>query len=76
MDCQMPVMDGYQATGEIRRLLNGGRRLPIVAMTANAMQGDKEKCIEAGMDDYIPKPVKLDAIREALQRWTGAAQKA
>jgi CheY-like chemotaxis protein len=45
-------------------------------MTANAMQGDKEKCIEAGMDDYIPKPVKLDAIREALQRWTGAAQKA
>ncbi len=76
MDCQMPVMDGYQATGEIRRLLNGGRHLPIVAMTANAMQGDKEKCLDAGMDDYIAKPVKLDAIREALQRWIGATQKA
>ncbi len=69
MDCQMPVMDGYEATRQIRATPGAGRKLPIVAMTANAMQGDKEKCLEAGMDDYIPKPVKLDTIRHALVRW-------
>jgi CheY-like chemotaxis protein len=69
MDCQMPVMDGYQATTEIRKFMNGGRRLPIIAMTANAMQGDKERCIASGMDDYIAKPIKLDEIGKALQRW-------
>jgi len=69
MDCQMPVMDGFEATRRIRESQVGARRTPIVAMTANAMQGDRERCIEAGMDDYISKPVTLDTLRVALQRW-------
>jgi len=69
MDCQMPVMDGFEATRRIREAQAGARRVPILAMTANAMQGDRERCLEAGMDDYIPKPVTLDALRAALQRW-------
>ena len=69
MDCQMPVMDGFEATRRIRAALAGARRVPILAMTANAMQGDRERCLLAGMDDYFPKPVTLDALRVALQRW-------
>ena len=66
MDVQMPIMDGISATKEIRRREDGGRRIAIVAMTAHAMQGDRERCIAAGMDDYVAKPVSRDAFRKAL----------
>jgi CheY-like chemotaxis protein len=69
MDCQMPEMDGYEATQRIRERERGQRRLPVVAMTANAMVGDREKCIEAGMDDHIPKPVRMEALHQTLSRW-------
>jgi PAS domain S-box-containing protein len=71
MDCQMPEMDGWVATRKIREgeaTLNPPRRVPIVAMTADAMQGDREKCLQAGMDDYIAKPVRIDDLRGALDR--------
>ncbi len=70
MDCQMPVMDGYCATQEIRRQEElSGKHIPIVAMTANAMAGDKERCLEAGMDDYVPKPIDRKVLSEVLQRF-------
>ncbi|MDA8243753.1 MAG: PAS domain S-box protein [Elusimicrobia bacterium] len=70
MDCQMPEMDGFQATREIRRLqADEQRRMPIIAMTANALQGDKEKCLEAGMDAYIPKPVRIEQLETLIARW-------
>jgi HPt (histidine-containing phosphotransfer) domain-containing protein len=71
MDCQMPEMDGYQATREIRvrEATAKSKRLPIVAMTANAMAGDREQCLAAGMDDYIAKPVRTEALIEALKRF-------
>jgi CheY-like chemotaxis protein/HPt (histidine-containing phosphotransfer) domain-containing protein len=71
MDCQMPETDGFQATQAIRRAeMQTGRRLPIIAMTANALDGDRERCIAAGMDDYIPKPIDAEALKEVLMRWT------
>jgi signal transduction histidine kinase/DNA-binding response OmpR family regulator/HPt (histidine-containing phosphotransfer) domain-containing protein len=74
MDCMMPVMDGYEAARAIRKREakggSGGRRVSIVAMTANAMQGDRERCIEAGMDDHVAKPVRPDHLRAALLRWS------
>ena len=71
MDCQMPEMDGLEATRQIRQLEAGapGLRVPIIAMTANAMQGDKDPCIAAGMDDYVSKPVELKQLRRVLGRW-------
>ncbi|HET9039922.1 MAG TPA: response regulator [Gemmatimonadales bacterium] len=69
MDCQMPDMDGFEATRAIRALDRDGRRLTIVAMTANAMQGDGARCLAAGMDDYLSKPVSVEKLASVLQRW-------
>ena len=70
MDIQMPNMDGYAATGAIRNLPGEiGRNIPIIAMTANAMQGDKERCLAAGMDDYIAKPFTQEQLKSVLGRW-------
>lgn len=67
MDCQMPVMDGFEATQRIRAGESG--HVPIVATTANAMPGDAQKCLDAGMDDYISKPVSVDKFKQALAKW-------
>jgi signal transduction histidine kinase/PleD family two-component response regulator len=69
MDVQMPEMDGFKATGEVRRVDRPHHRVPIVAMTANAMQGDRERCIEAGMNDYVSKPVHSADLQRILQHW-------
>lgn len=75
MDCMMPEMDGYEATVKIRdeeRQKANGHRLHIIAMTANAMQGDRDKCLNAGMDDYVSKPVQLVELRRAIEKWRPA----
>jgi CheY-like chemotaxis protein len=67
MDVQMPYMDGMKATRTIRK--NGFDNVPIIAMTAHAMKGDREKCLDAGMNDYITKPIKKEFVFEMIDKW-------
>ena len=76
MDLQMPEMDGLEATRQIRVRLPSGRQPKIVALTANAIHGDRERCVAAGMDDYISKPVKLHEIAATIRRHFGKAEAA
>jgi CheY-like chemotaxis protein len=71
MDVQMPNMDGFQATAAIRANPQWAE-MPVIAMTAHAMKGDRERCLQAGMDDYIAKPIRLEDLRVALDKWVGA----
>jgi CheY-like chemotaxis protein len=74
MDCQMPVLDGFAATAQIRALeaVHGGRRTPIVALTANALEGDAQRCRAAGMDGYVTKPFSQEQLVRALEPWLQA----
>ena len=76
MDCHMPVMDGFEATRELRRREGDGPHLPVVAMTAGVLSEDRARCAEAGMDDFVPKPVELQVLRDVLDRWVGARAQA
>jgi CheY-like chemotaxis protein len=76
MDCHMPDLDGFEATRRIRELEKVGRlnkHIPIIALTANVMQKDRELCVAAGMDDYISKPVNVDQLSSILAKWAGEA---
>jgi len=69
LDCHMPEMDGFEACRTIRSREQNSRHVPIIAMTASALKGDREKCLDAGMDDYLPKPVRMNDLRTAIERW-------
>ena len=77
MDCHMPIMDGYKATTEIREFTASERNhnIPIIAMTASAMSGDREKCLRSGMNDYMTKPLELSILQQKLQQWLPSLQK-
>jgi CheY-like chemotaxis protein len=68
MDCHLPLLDGYQATGRIRSAERPGRHVQIIALTASALDEERERCMAAGMDDFVSKPTKLDDVRAALDR--------
>jgi CheY-like chemotaxis protein len=69
MDCEMPGMDGFEATAEIRRREGSGKRIPIIAMTAQEGEEVRERCVAAGMDDYVAKPIGLSNLKAVLLRW-------
>jgi len=75
MDCNMPEMDGFEATHAIRQLPGSRARTPIVALTANALHGDSDKCLAGGMDDYLAKPIRPECLAEKLDRWLSPSQR-
>jgi CheY-like chemotaxis protein len=74
MDVQMPELDGFEATAQIRSRERGDERVPIIAITASAMEGDRERCLAAGMDDYMAKPLRPDQLDAVLERWLGGGE--
>ncbi len=72
MDCQMPIMDGFEATAAIRQLEGPIGTVAIIALTANALDGDRERCLVAGMNGFLPKPIRKDALEAVLNAWLPA----